>query len=386
MKLYNIALHSLSRRKSKTIFLIIGLVLAVSSVVTLITVSENVNKSVASDLDEYGANIVISPKSDELVINYGGLNVGGINLSNAQLNNEDINSIKKIKNKDNISIIAPKLINISSIEDKKVIVTGISITDELRLKKWWKIIGRGKILDNEVLLGSKIKQKLNLGLNNNITLNGSEFKIAGIIEETGSQDDAMIFMNLGKAQELFGQTSKLSLIEVAALCYDCPIEEIVSQTSNQLPKAEVTAVRQTIESKMTTIQRFEQFSFGLSIVILIISMLIVFTNVNASVNERTAEIGVLKAVGFTGINIATIFFYEVVIASLIAGIFGYAIGIYVSKLIVPLLGTTNQGGITFNFYTLLAATVLSIIVGLLSSIYPVFRANNLDPTVAFRSL
>lgn len=386
MKLYDIALHSLSRRKSKTIFLIIGLVLAVSSVVTLITVSENVNKIVASDLDEYGANIVISPKSDELAINYGGLNVSGINLSDTQLNNDDINSIKRIKNKDNISIIAPKLLNIISIDNKKVIVTGISIKNELRLKKWWKIVGKPEIQENEVLAGSKIKQKLNLGLNNNIMINGSRFRIAGIIEETGSQDDAMIFMNLDKAQELFNQKGKLSLIEVAALCYDCPIEEIVSQTSNQLPKAEVTAVRQTIESKMSTIQRFEQFSFGLSIVILIISMLIVFTNVNASVNERTAEIGVLKSIGFTGKDIATIFFYEVLIGSLIAGILGYIIGIYVSDLIVPLLGTTSQSGITFNFFTLIAATVLSIIVGLLSSIYPVYRANKLDPTVAFRAL
>jgi len=386
MNLYNITLHSLGRRKSKTIFLIIGLVLAVSSVVTLITVSENVNKNVATDLDEYGANIVISPKTDELSINYGGLHVGGINLSDSQLSNDDINSIKKIKNKDNINIIAPKLLNITSVENKKVIVTGISIKDELRMKKWWKIVGKREILNDEVLIGSKIKQKLDLGLNNYVIINESKFKIAGIIEETGSQDDAMIFMNLDKAQELFNQKSKLSLIEVAALCYDCPIEQIVSQTSDQLPKAEVTAVRQTIESNMSTIQRFEQFSFGLSIVILIISMLIVFTNVNASVNERTAEIGVLKAMGFTGFNIATIFFYEVLIGSFFAGILGYVIGIYVSKLIVPFLGTSNSSGVTFNFYTLLAATILSCIVGLLSSIYPVYRANKLDPTVAFRSL
>jgi len=267
-----------------------------------------------------------------------------------------------------------------------VLVTGISITEELRLKKWWKIIGNKNISNDEVLIGTKIKQALNTGLNSYVTIKDRKFKIAGIIEETGSQDDAMIFMNLAKAQDIFNQNNKLSLIEVAALCYDCPIEEIVSQTSSQLPKADVTAIRQTIETKMSTIHRFEQFSFGLSIVILIISMLIIFTNVNASVNERTAEIGVLKAVGFTRLNIAAIFFYEVFAGSLIAGVFGYVIGIYVSKSILPLLGTTDSFGISFNIYTLLIATILAIIIGLLSSIYPIYRANKLDPTVAFRAL
>lgn len=109
MNIYNIAVHSLRRKKSKTAFLIVGLVLAVSSVVTLLTVSENVNKSVAANMDEFGANIIISPKTDELSLSYGGLNIGGLSISNNELKNDDVKSIRKIKNKDNISIISLSL-------------------------------------------------------------------------------------------------------------------------------------------------------------------------------------------------------------------------------------------------------------------------------------
>jgi putative ABC transport system permease protein len=386
MNLFNIAIHSLRRKKTKTAFLIIGLVLAVASVVTLITIAENVNKSVATNLDEFGANIVISPKTDELSINYGGLNVGGVTVTNSQLKNEDLKSIKKIKNKDNISIIAPKLLNTSIINGEKIIVTGIDLSEELRIKKWWKIIGSSSIKEDEILIGSKIKEKLGLGLNKSIIINKREFNVAGIIEETGSQDDIMIFLHLDVAQDIFNQENRLSLIEIAALCYDCPIEEIVSQTANQLPLAEVTAIRQTIESKMTAIHSFEQFSFGLSVVILIISMLIVFTNVNASVSERTAEIGVFKAIGFTRINITTVIIIEVIVSSVIAGVLGYWIGIYTSKMISPLLNMGESLEIQFNIYALLLATLLSLIIAILSSIYPVHRASKLDPTAAFRSL
>lgn len=386
MNLYNIALHSLKRKRSKTFFLIIGLVLAVSSVVTLITISDIVNRSVATNLDEFGANIVISPKSDELSLSYGGLTVGGVSISDNQLKNDDIQSIKKIKNKDNISIIAPKLLNTIYIEGKKALVAGINVNEELKLKKWWEIIGEKSISKTEALIGSKIKDKLNIGLNQLVKINDSEFTVAGLIEETGSQDDSMIFINLDEAQRVFNQKERLSLIEIAALCYDCPIEEIVSQTSNQLPLADVTAIRQTIESKMTAIHSFEHFSFGLSMVILIISMLIVFTNVNASVSERTAEIGVFKAIGFTRTNITTIIIFEVFISSLIAGLIGYVIGIYTSRIIAPMLAMNSSVEVEMNYYTLIIATFLSLIIGVLSSLYPVYRANKLDPTVAFRSL
>lgn len=386
MNLHNISIHSLRRKKSKTAFLIIGLVLAVSSVVTLLTVSENVNKSVAANLDEFGANIIISPKTDELSLNYGGLNIGGVSISNNELKNDDIGEIRKIKNKDNISIIAPKLLNVTNIDDKKVTVAGINVEEELKLKKWWKIVGKRSFLKNEAIIGAKIKEKLNLGLNKKIIINGNDFLIVGVIEETGSQDDAMIFLHLNEAQRIFKQENKLSLIEVAALCYDCPIEEIVSQTSNQLPLAEVTAIRQTIESKMTVIHSFEHFSFGLSVVILIISMLIVFTNVNSSVSERTAEIGVLKAVGFTRMNISTVIITEVLIISTVAGLIGYLLGIYASKIIAPMLSMSKVVDVYINIYALLFATLLSIIIGVMSSLYPVYRANKMDPTVAFRSL
>jgi putative ABC transport system permease protein len=98
MKLYNISLQSLRRRKSRTAFLVIGLLLAVASFVTLYVVSENVNKSVAENLDEFGANMLITPQSDGLNLNYGGISITGLTFENNNLNQEDIEKIKTIIN------------------------------------------------------------------------------------------------------------------------------------------------------------------------------------------------------------------------------------------------------------------------------------------------
>src|SRR5574338_130885 len=392
MKLYNISLQSLRRRKSRTAFLVIGLLLAIASFVTLYVVSENVNKSVAENLDEFGANMLITPQSDGLNLNYGGISVTGLTFGNNSLNLKDIEKIKTIKNKDNLSVIAPKLFNsvkiktLNGTNEKNMVAAGINFKNEIRLKKWWRVTGKYPLQENEILIGNEAARLLGTKLNQKISLNEEEFLISGILEETGSQDDALIFLDLKKSQDLFNKKNELSLIEIAARCYDCPIEEIVRQTSGKLPRAKVTAIKQSIESKMTAIHRFEHFSLGISGVILIISLLIVFTNVNASVNERTKEIGIFMSVGFRRWHIIKIILLEVLIASFAAGVIGFFIGIAGAKIITPILSMDNSIKINFSYSLLLLSAGMAVLAGLLASVLPALKAARLDPTVAFRSL
>ena len=392
MKLYNISLQSLKRRKAKTIFLVIGLILAVASAVTLLTVSKNVNASIAANLDEFGANIIITPKSDDISINYAGMSINSISYNNKELHTNDVEKIRTIKNKDNISIIAPKLLSVEKIKlvngtgDKNVLIVGIRFNDELRLKKWWNVSGKIPSDANEVLIGSEIRRKLGIKLNEQLKIRDRDFIVSGILDETGSQEDAMIFIDIKESQILFDKKDKVSLIEVAALCYDCPIEEIVRQTSSVLPGANVTPIKQTIESKMTAMHRFEHFSFGISAVILIISMLIVFTNVNASVTERTKEIGIFLAVGFRRFHILQIILLEVITASFFAGLIGYGIGTISSRFIIPILTMDESIKIVYDNNLLILSIGFSLVIGFIASIYPAVRATKLDPTTAFRSL
>ena len=386
MRLQDISLNNLRRRKAKMVFLILGLVIAVSTVVTLVTVSGAMNTDIATKLDEFGANILIVPKSDDLALTYGGMSVSGVSFDMRDLHENNMEQIRTIKNRDNISIIAPKLLNAATVQHRDVLVVGVDFGAEVRLKKWWSIVGKKPETNQEALIGAEAKNKLQLGLNQSFDINGETFTVAGILEPTGSQDDGIIFIGLKEAQRLFRKKEQISLIELAALCYDCPIEEIVRQTSEKLPGAKVMAIRQTIESKMEAIHRFEHFSLGISIVVLFVGALIVFTNMTASVNERTREIGVFRAIGFRQAHIRKIILTEALITSFVAGVSGYFIGFWVSKLVAPIL-TGNDGlAVTINYLLLSFSIGLSVFVGLASSIYPAFKASRLDPTVALRAL
>ncbi|HDZ58862.1 MAG TPA: ABC transporter permease [Ignavibacteriales bacterium] len=386
MNIYSISVQSLKRRRTKTFFLIFGLVLAVSSVVALTVISKNMSESVSKDLDEYGANIIITPKSNELALNYGSLSIGELSYDRSNLFESDVDKIKEIKNFKNISVISPKLLVVDKIDSLQTLIAGIKFDKEYALKKWWKIDGRIPEKASGVLLGSEASTKLKLNLNDKILIKGTNFSVVGVIQPTGSQDDAMVFIDLHIAQQLFDKGENLSLIELSALCYDCPVEEIVRQISQKLPNAKVSAIRQSIDSKMAAVAKFEDFSFGISIVILIISLLIVFTNVNSSLNERIREIGVFKAIGFRNRDIFKIVFFEVLIASGIAGLLGYLIGIAAANIIMPLLDSNAVIGFKFDPEIFLIASMLSIVVGIMAAFYPAYKATKLDPTVAFRTL
>ena len=178
----------------------------------------------------------------------------------------------------------------------------------------------------------------------------------------------------------------ISLIEVSAFCNTCPIEEIVKQISKKLPHAKVTAIKQTLQTKMEALDHFKKFSVGISIIILLIGGLIVFTNMMASVNERKREIGIFRAIGFRKSHIVRIIFLEAFIVGLMAGVIGYIFGLGVSHIIGPMLTGMKSSKLAIDPLLAAGAITLSALIGILSSAYPAIHASKMDPTTALRAL
>ena len=81
-----------------------------------------------------------------------------------------------------------------------------------------------------------------------------------------------------------------------------------------------------------------------------------------------------------------IVFIEAGIISAIAGIFGYLIGIGVTKLVLGVFLENHAAGIPLNFELALGAFILAMMVGMISSAYPALLAARLDPNEALRAL
>jgi len=219
-----------------------------------------------------------------------------------------------------------------------------------------------------------------------VDIQGQAFEVRGILEEMGSQDDALIFADLSRVQKTLKRPGEISLVEVAAFCNTCPIEEMVAQISGVLPGAKVTAIKQAVESRMETVRHFKRFSLGISAVVMFIGALIVFTTMMASVNERTREIGIFRAIGFRQGHIARIILLEAFVVGFLAGVLGYLAGLGVSRLTLPFFLPGQGITVPWDAGVALGATVLSVLLGLAASVYPALRAARLDPAESLRAI
>ena len=95
----------------------------------------------------------------------------------------------------------------------------------------------------------------------------------------------IIFGALAHVQSLVGKPGQLSVIQVSALCKDCPIDDIVGQISGQLPHAKVSAIQQSVRARTETVQRLTRFAAAVSVVVLTIGALMIFTTMMGSVME-----------------------------------------------------------------------------------------------------
>ena len=306
MKLRTIAANNLRRRKAKVFFLVVGLMVGVSSVVALMTTTRILSEDIAHKMDEFGANIIVTPKSEGLSLTYGGLSLGGFSFDVKEIHQEELGKIKTIENAANIRIVSPKVFGVFEREGHKALAVGVDFNSELALKKWWKINGKAPESDSQILVGHDLASKFNLSKDSKIEIKDHHFEVAGVLDSTGSQDDSLVFMNLALAQKMFGKEGLVGMVEIAALCKNCPISELVSQLTKALPTAKVTAVQQVVEGRMDTLHNFQKFSLGLSGLILFVGAMVVFVTMMSSVTERTREIGIFSAIGFRSSHIMKI--------------------------------------------------------------------------------
>jgi putative ABC transport system permease protein len=277
------------------------------------------------------------------------------------------------------------LLGAIEVGGRRALLAGVDFDKSRILRPWWKM--RGEIPDdNAVLVGASAANVLGLRPGSHVSVNGRRLFVSGVLEPSGSQDDQIVFTRLSLAQSILGKEGRISMAEVAALCADCPVEDMVKQISQVLPGANVMAIKQVVKGRMETLGHFRKIAYGLSIVVVLVGGLVVLVTMMGSVRERTGEIGIFRAIGFRRSHIIQVVLFEALIVSALAGILGYFMGVTTTKVVLPLF--TESYGVTVPWNPTLAggAFSLSILLGLVSSIYPAILAARLDPNEALRAL
>lgn len=385
MRLENIVIHNLRRRKGRAIFLVIGLLIGVATVVTLLSLTDALGQKAQHELENFGANIIIAPRTDQLALNYGGIQLGGVSLITSEIEQASLKNIDNIPNRRNVATIAPKVLGAVEVDGQRVMMMGIDPAAEFKIKRWWSIAGRSVEKGRELLVGDTLVKRFNLAMGDALQVNGESYTVVGLLARTGSQDDHLLIAPLPVAQAALGKEGQVSMVEIAALCHDCPVDDIVMQLQQVLPDTDVQAVQQVVKTRMHALNQFRLFAWGVAVTVVIIGALLVFVTMMGAISERTREIGIFRAIGYRRRHILHMVLMEAALVSALAGVLGYLIGVGATLAALPFF---EGGGASWHWNPTLAvsAVLAAVLVGLVASLQPAMRASRLEPSEALRAL
>lgn len=385
MHLFTIVVKDIFRRRTKLILALLGVVIAISAFAAVTTIFTAAEKSLWDEASKYGANIILKPKTDEISLFVGSTTVGSLSTGENYINESDLKLIWTIENNANIAVVAPKLYGVVTVNGTDVILAGINTSDEKMLKPWWKINGSWP-QEGELLAGSDIARKLQLKPGEVVEIAGSstqQFNVSGVLDVTGAAEDAFLIVRLTDAQLFLNRPGLISTAEVRALCNNCPVEVMSSQIEGRLPAVEARAISQIVNGEMAMMARTKSSAIAIAIVTLLVSALTVASTMLAVINEKTKEIGIMRAVGASDGQITAMVMLEGGIIGVTGGVIGFAAGTMAAMLFGPMLIAYS----VYPIYHLLPeVTFLSATISMAAAYIPARRALEINPVEVLRDV
>jgi putative ABC transport system permease protein len=374
--------RNFSRRKGRSILSSIGLILAIAVIVSTFTVSRSMEVQVGDEIEKYGPNIVVTPRASSISIPYGNVVVGDTTIPE-----DSVSRIYQIPNKANLRVLSPKLYGQVEYGNNSILIVGMISNSEIELKKWWNITGAMPQNDtNEALVGASLAASLGLSTDSSVRLMSVSFSVVGLIGDTGSVDDYSMFIPLHVAQRLLGLNNSVSLVDVGALCKDCPVEIISQQIMDNVPGVKASPVKQAVQTRMTAVEQTASFSLLLAAIVLVVGCAGVMNTMLASVNERMKEIGIFMSLGADHGHLWKMFSLESTILGLIGGAVGTLLGLLSAELLGSFFIGVRISLAEIPLYIIPSAIALSILTCLAASLYPTWRASRIDPVKALKTV
>jgi putative ABC transport system permease protein len=398
MKFSNLILKNIFRNKSRSILVVIGIAIGVAAVVGLGLVTDNLSESTQNALTAGAADFSVINGTN--TGNNGGSGSGG-GFGNEQfVNQTSVGEIQQISGVGSAVGVLRTMTNLNNTNSTSSTsnsgsgsgfggnfrsMTSIIGIDSSSLSMDNIAITNGTVFSNsnQVIIGQTAAQSLNKTVGDTIIISNQTFKVVGIYETGNFMDDRGIVMSLSELQNLTGNTGQVSLILVKAT-NGTNANTLATTIQQKYPNELSTSTSLSGNNRMNNgLQVISSGAWAVSLLAIIIGGIVVIVTMMKAVSERTREIGVLRAIGWSQKRILTMIISESLVLSLIAIIVGLAIAVG----IVELITTTHllRGIVpSFSALLLLKGIGVALLLGIIGGIYPAYRASRLSPTEALR--
>lgn len=309
--------------------------------------------------------------------------------------------IQSVKNVPNVIAVSPQLNQSVFFKNGQVelngSLSGIEVEGENKLFNMEQFVVAGswntlKYITNGIVIGKGLAHKLSLKVNDNLNVVTSDgvsklFKIVALLEMSNKAvDDSKGYININQARQLSSKNSGY-VTDININISDYEAAEMAEEILSRLTAYKVESWNKSNGQLVAANTLRSIIAIAVSLTILIVAGFGIYNIMNMTVNEKIKEIAILKAMGFDGRDIVSIFLSESLIIGSIGGLIGLLFGYLISLLvgIVPFkMATFETLPIQYNLIDYVLALFFGIIVTFIAGYLPAKKASKVDPVEIIR--
>ncbi len=385
---------SIMSQKLRAGLTIASFAIGMAAVVLLHSIGESLRLYVLAEFTQFGSNIIAFTPGKTETFGLGGLlkTVRPLTLADSEY----------LAQQKHVDFVVPVVAGNAKVKAYNLSrYTDVMGVNHHALRAWRLSIAQGRFLPDDAahtprsfaVLGAKLKQALfsnSSALGQHVHIGSQRFKVVGVLATKGQfmgiDLDDMVYIPAAKALQMFNRDS---LMEVDVF-YQSGMNsaDIVAQLRPQLIKRhgmeDFTIITQ--DDMLASLDKIlfiiKMAGSGLGVISLLVGSVGIATIMTITVTQRTAEIGLLRAMGFSASQVQQLFLTEAICLAMISGLAGYVVVFMLllgAKLALP--GVP----IGINLYVLFGTLIVSALIGLIAGLHPANRASKLTPIDALRT-
>lgn len=361
------ALQNLWQRVTRTLLTLSVIGLTVGSIVAL----DAMIRSLAEDMTQ-----IFGSTRAEIMIRQAGVGDTGFSFIDERIG-EKIAAMPEVQSVSGILFTAVML-----PENQGFLVLWGFEPNDFAIQRYRVVEGKPLTTNHQILLGRMMAEALHKKVGDTLDVSGTRFRVVGIYESTVAWEEMGGVVTLRDVQSYIGRPRKVSMFAVKVR-NPSEAPAIVEQINTQFPEVYAALTGEFVE-QMPDFQSTDVLINGISLLAILVGGIGVLNTMLMSVFERTREIGVLRALGWSQRRILSMVLNEALLLGLLGGLAGIVAAfvlVYLTQQ-VPMLGGFFSA--TWKWVVFARAILVAILLGLIGGLYPAYRATRLQPVEALR--